>query len=135
MNKTTGIILAVVLIILAAAGGFYAGMQYRTMNRLQRFGGAYGMMGRGLTGQNNGVVRGQISSLSNNNMTVQLSDGSSKIVILSANTQFVQSVKAAQTDVKAGQTVMVFGTTNSDGSVTAQNVQINPQMGRSRPSQ
>ena len=145
MNKTTGIILAVVLVILAAVGGFFGGMYYqkhKTSGRAGMFAGQ--MMGAGGRqmfrtgggmGQNGGIVRGQILSIENNNMTVKLADGSSKIVILGSSTMFVQSSKASSSDVKQGDTVMVFGTTNSDGTVTAQNVQLNPQqMMRPMPS-
>lgn len=138
MNKTTGIIIAVVLIFLAAVGGFFGGMYFQKNKTNNRF-GMYtngNIMGQGfrqgfrggMMGQNGGsIVRGQILSVDNNNITVKLPDGSSKVVVLGNSTTFVQSTKASQGDIKQGDTVMVFGTTNSDGSITAQNVQLNPQ--------
>jgi hypothetical protein len=59
-------------------------------------------------------------------MTVKLSNGSTEIVVLSSSTAFMQSTKAGLSDIKTGDTVNVVGTANSDGSVTAQDVQINP---------
>lgn len=64
--------------------------------------------------------------MDSNSLTIKLQDGSSKIVILSDKTAYVKSDKASKTDLKAGETVAVFGTDNSDGSVTAQNVQLSP---------
>jgi len=35
--------------------------------------------------------------------------------------------KARKTDLKKGDQAAIFGSENSDGSVTAQNIQLNPQ--------
>jgi hypothetical protein len=66
--------------------------------------------------------------MNSNSLTVKLSDGSTKIVVLSGSTTFVKSSPASQSDLKTGDTVNVVGTQNSDGSVTASDVQINPVM-------
>ena len=69
-------------------------------------------------------------SMDGNSITVKLQDGQSKIIILSDTTEINQASKAAKTDLSAGKQVAVFGTENSDGSVTAQNIQLNPMLGR-----
>jgi flagellar basal body-associated protein FliL len=142
-NKNTMIIVAVVLVIVAAAGGFFGGMIYQK-NQAPALGAAgrgsltarFGQGGQG--GQAAAAfrpVRGQVLSTSSNSLTVKMSDGSTKIVVLSTSTAFMQSTKAASSDVKTGDTVNVVGTANSDGSVTAQDIQINPpaQGGFGRP--
>jgi hypothetical protein len=129
MNKNTIIIVAVVLVIIAGVGGFFGGMQYQKSQS-----GASGQFAaRGLGqgrfgGQNSSFrpVRGQILSIDSNSLTVKLSDGSTKIVVLASNTTFVKSATAAQSDLKTGDTVNVIGSQNSDGSVTASDVAINP---------
>ena len=135
MNKNTTIIIAIILIVAAGLGGFFGGMQYqksqpRVSGQLagRNFGGANG--GVGLGGQNTNFrpVRGQILNMNSNSLTVKLSDGSTKIVVLSGSTTFVKSSPASQSDLKTGDTVNVVGTQNSDGSVTASDVQINPVM-------
>ena len=78
------------------------------------------------------AVRGSIVSIDKNSLTVQLTDGSSKIVILGASAKIEQTQAASTSDLKAGEQVLDLGSTNSDGSVTAQNVQINPQFGMGR---
>jgi len=134
MNKNMMIVVAVVLIIVAAGADFFGGMMYQrnqasTLDMMGRgnFAGRFGQTGQ--SGQNAAAlrpVRGQILSMSNNSLTVKMSDGSTKIVVLSGSTAFMQSTKAVASDLKTGDTVNVVGTANSDGSVTAQDVQINP---------
>lgn len=131
MNKNTTIIVAVVLIIIAAAGGFYAGMKYQTGRVTSGFAGRSGNFAQrfgGVNGQNANLksVRGQVLSLGSNTMTVKMPDGSTAIVVLSTSTTYAQSQKASLSDIKTGDTVNVVGTSNSDGSVTAQDIQINP---------
>ena len=134
MNKDTMIVVAVVLVIIVAAGGFFGGVMYQK-NKAPLL----GMMGQNGSRQNGNFtgrfggqnasfrpVRGQILSMGNNTLTVKMSDGSTQIVVLSSSTAFMQSTKAALSDVKTGDTVNVVGTQNSDGSLTAQDVQINP---------
>jgi hypothetical protein len=131
MNKNTTILVAVVLVIIAAAGGFYGGMMYQknqasTPSATGRgnYAGRFGQTGQ--SAANFRPVRGQVLSMTNDTLTVKLSNGSTEIVVLSGSTAFMQSTKAALGDVKTGDTVNVVGTQNSDGSVTAQDVQINP---------
>lgn len=129
-------VVAVVLIVLAGAGGFFGGMTYQK-NQTSSFGttGANGTRSGnyaarfGQGGQNAAnfrPVRGQVLSMTNDSLTVKLSNGSTEIVVLSSSTAFMQSAQAALSDVKTGDTVNIVGTANSDGSVTAQSVQINP---------
>jgi hypothetical protein len=135
---TTRILISIVLIIIAAAGGFFGGMMFQK-NQTPSFAGMMGQNGPrqggnfagrfgGQAGQNSNFrpVRGQVLSMNNNSLTIKMSDGSTKIVVLSSSTAFMQSTKAALSDVETGDTVNVVGTANSDGSVTAQDVQINP---------
>lgn len=127
--------ICVLLIILALGGGFFAGMQYQKSQRSQfvmnNFGGNGQFRGRLGNGQNGNQVfrpvRGQVLSVSDTGMTVKMMDGSSRIIVVSGSTTFIKSDTATKSDVKVGDSVMVFGTQNSDGSVTAQNVAINPQ--------
>jgi uncharacterized protein DUF5666 len=132
--KNKGILIGSIAVILAIGVGFFAGMQYQKTSR--PFGRIYGtqnggMMRRfGQNGQNFRPVRGQVLSLGNNTMTVKLPNGNSEIVILSGSTQYMKSVSAAASDVKTGDTILVVGTQNADGSVTATDVQINPPVVR-----
>lgn len=86
-------------------------------NGPQRFGD---MAGRG--------VIGEVTSKDDKSLTVKLPDGSSKIVLFSESTTFETTTKAQKSDLKTGQQVRVFGSTNSDGSLTANSIMLNPPM-------
>lgn len=140
--KVQQIIITLVVAIVVGAAGFFGGMQYQKskattasaqsgLNRQGRIGGQ-GRFG----GQNGSIAtRGQVISTSDTGITVKLSDGSSKIIIFSGSTQVGKEAAALKSDIQNGDQVMVFGTANSDGSVNAQSVQINPGFGnRQSPS-
>jgi hypothetical protein len=133
----------IIIIVIVGAAAFFGGMQYQKSQQTARFGqfansqdkmfgnGQFRPGGQG--GQfggrrNGGAVMGEILNTDANSMTVKLPDGSSKIVVLSKSTAINKSANGTKEDLKTGERVAVFGTANSDGSVTAQNIQLNPQM-------
>lgn len=132
---------ALIIAVVVAAAAFFGGMQYQKSQRptaFARFGdGRFGQNRQfsGRNGQN--VVTGNIVSADDNSVTVKLSDGSSKIVILSSNTAISKQASGSKSDLKSGERVAVIGTPNSDGSVTAQSISLNPQfrgMGTGSPT-
>ncbi len=76
------------------------------------------------------TVRGEIISMDNSSVTVKLNDDSSKIIILADSTGINKSEEGSIEDLSEGTEVMVMGQTNSDGSVTASNIQIGTGMFR-----
>lgn len=125
-NLMTTIIVAV----LVGGGGFFVGMKYQqsktpVFNR-QFTGQTNGRQGTGASRLGFRPVNGEIISADEKSITVKLQDGSSKIVIVSETTQINKADQAAKEDLKVGEKVAVFGQENSDGSVTAQNIQLNP---------
>ncbi|MCX6784197.1 MAG: DUF5666 domain-containing protein [candidate division WWE3 bacterium] len=130
MSKNNIIITAVIAVIVAA-GSFFGGYKYSQSKLATRTGA------RNMTGQFGGAnaagtrgafrpVVGDVLSADSKSLTVKQTDGSSRVVILSTATQINQAASASASDIKAGSKVAVYGTTNTDGSVTAQSVQINP---------
>ncbi len=117
-------ILIIIIVIVVGAGAFFGGMQYQKSQRSTRSGQFANRFGQ--NGQNFRPVRGSILSIDNDTLTVKLANGSSTIVVLSGSTAYMKEAAAAKTDLKTGDTVMAIGTSNSDGSVTAQSIQINP---------
>ncbi|MBU1000009.1 hypothetical protein KKE78_01250 [Patescibacteria group bacterium] len=125
-------VLTVVLLLIGLGAGFFGGMQYQK-NQRPSFGSAnetfVNQQGRrSVTGQNNNrPVTGEIISADDKSITVKIVDGSSKIVLISDSTQIQKSDPGAKSDLKIGVKVAVFGSVNSDGIVSASNIQLNPQ--------
>ncbi len=148
-NKLLPIIIS---IIIAVGGAFYGGMKYGQSNpatagqnagigfanlsaeqrqqRLQQT-GANATERTGNRGS--GFINGQIIAKDDKSITVKLPDarlpdgqGSSKIVFYSGSTEVDKSVSGTSADLEIGKTVSVNGSANSDGSVTAQSIQIRP---------
>lgn len=120
-------VITIIVAIVVGAGAFFGGMKYQ-QSKVQTTSSANGQFGQRGNRNANGAraTQGQIISADANSITVKLQDGSSKIVIYSDTTQISKSDKATKDDLKTGENVAVFGTTNSDGSVTAQTIQLNP---------
>jgi hypothetical protein len=137
MKMSNVIIVIIVTLLVAGGAGFYGGMTYQkgkqptgpTFARNGNFpgGGLMNVNGRNrgdITG--GGMVRGEVTAVSGSTVTVKLSTGSSKLVILGSSTTVTTTESATVADVTVGETVAVVGTTNTDGSVTATSVQLNP---------
>lgn len=63
-------------------------------------------------------------SVNGNTITVKLASGGSQVAVLAPSTQYRKAVDGTSADVAVGSQVTITGTTNSDGSLTAQSVQI-----------
>jgi len=128
--KSQTIMIIILVGIVTAGVGFFGGIQYQKSQRGISMNGQFsGRQGQGQQGarfKNGGGVFGQITSVDEKSITVKLMDGSSKIVILSGTTSINKQANGTRDDLKTGINVAVFGQPNSDGSLTAQNVQINP---------
>lgn len=134
--------LAIIVAVIVGAVGFYAGMKYQQSKRPNFTGQFFNRQGNGQrngTGQNNRMgfrpVNGEIISADDKSITVKAQDGSSKIVFISDTTTVSKSSTGSKADLKVGETVGVFGIENTDGSVTAQSIQLNPILRRNNPSQ
>ncbi len=146
MNRMTQIILGVVILVIVAGGSFYGGMVYgqsqaqssRTSGA--RFsggqygngqggsngqGGGQGQGQRGGFGQGGGVF-GQISEIGEGYMVVTNNNGQGTKVQVTDTTLIEKNASVKLTDLAKGETVMVSGSTGSDGTVTARSVQVAP---------
>ncbi len=141
--KNTLLIGFIIAIIIVGGGSFYGGMIYgksqggaqnSSFSQRQGFGagGIGGMQrnGSGLAGGGNrmagGFINGDILAIDDKSITVKSADGGSKIIFLSASTQISKFAAGSLSDLVVGQTVIANGTTNTDGSITAQMIQLRP---------
>lgn len=132
-NWITMVVVAVMVGALAFAGG----MQYQKSKK-SNFNGSFNsrQLQEGGDNDSNGTQRrqgnsqgmqpvsGEIISQDENGITIKTQDGSSKIIILSDKTVINKTSEGSESDLETGKKVTVFGTTNSDQSVTAQTISI-----------
>lgn len=111
----------------ASGGSAFGGQNLQNLSpeqqqqMAQRFGNGFG-------GRNtNNAINGEIISKDNQSITIKLRDGGSKIIFFSESTKISKSADGTIDDLAVGKNVMVDGTANQDGSITAQNVRINNQ--------
>ena len=153
MNKPLKIILAVILVLVIAAGSFYGGMVFGKsqatasaatvpMNfpagfqppdgaALQGDGaGRFGARGQagagGAFGAQPGMIFGEIQSIEGDTLVIADPNGGQTRVQVTDTTLIEKNASVEVTDLAPGETVMVSGSENSDGSVTARSVQVAP---------
>jgi hypothetical protein len=122
--------------------GFFAGMKYQ-QSKLPQFarnlpGDFQGKMDRsGQTTAATGFrpVNGEIINLDDKSITVKLPDDSSKIILINDSSVINKTESSSIDDLKKGTNVTVFGQENSDGSITAQNIQIGTRLFGNPPDQ
>jgi hypothetical protein len=148
-------LITLVIVVIIGAGAFFGGMTYQKSNdSLKGLTGknltikmqSLGLSDSGFTGGPNvnggnrifttgtggrqfgggGFVNGSIVSADSQSITVKQTDGSTKIVYFSASTAIEKTATAPSSDLIVGSTVRANGTANTDGSVTATTIQLNP---------
>ncbi len=67
---------------------------------------------------------GEVIAMDEKSITVKSEDGSTKIVLFSDQTTVNKTEVGAKTDLKAGDQIMVIGSQNQDGSLTAQVINL-----------
>jgi len=129
MNKKNIIIMGAVVVLVAGAS-FYGGMQYANSKKaqtgFQRNSQGGQQAGRGGNRGGAGLANGDVLKMDDKSITIKMRDGGSKIIYLSDSTSILKSTAGSKADVAVGENVMVSGSANQDGSITAQSVQIRP---------
>lgn len=127
-------LLAIGLFIGFGGGYYYKGIAQQKQFSQMRNGSGQGMMRpeglgmqQGTQNRTNGMgsVDGTIISMDDKSVVVKLSDGSTKNILFSELTSYSSFLEAKKSDLKNGLKVMIFGKANTDGSVTAERIQLN----------
>jgi len=122
-----------VVAIAALAGGFVYGQSMGAGSRSGGFangGGTFNSSTRRGAGANGGgFVSGQITAMDSSSITLQLPTGSSEVVFYSSSTSVTEPTVVSVSKLMTGTNVMIGGTTNSDGSLTAQSIQVRAATG------
>ncbi len=127
MKKNQLVIIgSAIILVVIVSGTFYGGMLYSqsTKKNLPFSQQNQGTSIRGNKPGGAGLNFGEIISKDDKSITIKLTDGGSKIIFYSANTEVGKFVNGTPDDLSVGQTVSVNGSANQDGSITAQSVQI-----------
>lgn len=131
-------IIFVALIIIVGACSFFGGMKVGEGNKSNMGPGNFQNMtdeqrqqfaqqNETRTGQNGmGGTVGEIISKDDKSITIKLPNGGSKIILYSATTTVGKTTTGNVSDIQIGQTISISGTTNTDGSVSAKSIQIQP---------
>lgn len=132
------IIIVAVVIVAALAGSFYGGMIFEQNSKKADFGqfGQNRQMGanadsaaRGMRANNSGgFTTGEIISKDDKSVTIKLNNGGSKIIFFSPSVQILKSSLGSTDDLINGEIIIATGNANSDGSVSAQTIQVRPPM-------
>lgn len=132
MNKN---IIAGVAIIVLLGGGFYGGVTYTKSARSADFGTSAmnGPMRNGGVGAGNmrtsaSFITGEVISKDATNITIKMQDNSTKIILIGSSTQIMKTSNGSIQDLVTSGSVTVTGSVNTDGSITAQSIQIRPEL-------
>lgn len=139
--KQNTLIIGLILLLVVGGVSFGAGYKVSDAKKSNSTGftrggngnGQFGTLRNGTPGSamvrgGNRQTIGEVISLDDKTMTVKMLDGSSKIVLLSSTMTINRLADAAKSDLKVGSKVAVFGATNSDGSQTATQIELDPRM-------
>lgn len=136
MNKTLAIVFAIAII---TSGSFFGGMKYEQskssikrqgIGNVQARGTGQRASGRGTGGQ---FITGDILRKDDTGITISVLEGGSKLIFLSASSTISKISNGTVNDLIVGSRVIVGGTMNNDGSVTAQSIQLRPAVAGGNP--
>lgn len=138
LSKKTLSVIAAAAVAVAAIfflAGFAAGKHRPVKSQATGFGPAGGMMrGQGMTGAANGGMRGRagngatgtVLSSDATSITLSTQGEGSKTVLISPSTVILKSAAGTREDLSNGSNVIVTGTPNADGSISAASVSVRP---------
>jgi len=141
MKKNVLIALSAVILLAVGGGAFYGGMVYGKSQNARPSFTAGNFQGGTKIGQpgairnGGGNASGEIISKDGNSITLKTQNGGSKIIFYSSATTVSKSAAGTIDDLATGANIIVTGTAGSDGSISAQSIQIRPAGEKAGPGQ
>ena len=133
MKKNKKIVGLVILVVVIAFASFFVGYKCASSKKpsfSQSTFGQHGMNGNnpGMKGNGGfgGLTVGEILSKDAQSITLKLRDGGSRIIFFTDKVVVQKMTDGSVADLVVGKQISVTGTTNPDGSINAQSVQIRP---------
>jgi len=124
------LIITIIVVIVVGAAAFYGGNLYgQNAAKTAATAAAASFRGAGAAFRGTTAGRGamgQILTVDSQSITVSVTGGGSKLILYSPDTKISKTVNGATSDLAVGTNIVATGTTNSDGSVTATDIQIRP---------
>ncbi|MGH7175730.1 MAG: hypothetical protein ACREGR_05240 [Minisyncoccia bacterium] len=74
------------------------------------------------------ALSGTVAAKDSGSITLNTRDGSSHVILVTPDTTVSKIVTGSLSDVTMGASIVVTGTTNSDGSVSASSIELRPAM-------
>lgn len=131
MKKYKVTIIWVLVAVIMFAGGWYIGKNTASAGVTGGRGGfgAFASSTRGaFAGRGSvaggGFVAGTVTAIDASSITLQLPNGNSENVFYSSSTSVIVPQAASISSVQPGIAVMIGGTQNPDGSLTASSIQV-----------
>ena len=136
------IVKIIITAVVAGGAGFYGGYTYghsqtppnnntganggQRQFQAGQFPGRNGNGGTRFGGANGSFLNGEIISKNDQGLTIKLGDNSTRIILVPPSVQVTQAAQGTINDLKEGDSVTVTGTSNSDGSFSANSINIRP---------
>lgn len=115
-----------IVAVAALVGGIFWGRGMAAGGNRQFTNGGFSSSTRGgfRAGSSGSIFAGQVSAISGSDITLQLQNGNSEVVLFSSSTPVTEPTNVSISKVTTGSNIVVMGTENSDGSVTASSIEI-----------
>ncbi len=125
------IVITIVVAVVVGVGAFFGGMAVGRSSSAANLRGQFAAFRNGTStgftrngGQGAGLLTGSVIAKDAQSITIQDRTGSSHIVFYATSTQVSKPTPVTIGDLNVGDNVTVTGTSNSDGSLTAQTIDV-----------
>jgi len=139
------LILIIIALVIVGGVSFYAGIKYQESQsprgsfsrqdfqnlsaeqRQEFLQGNIGETFQTRTARGAGFLSGEVIDKDEQSLTLKMMDGNSSIIFFSDSTEISNIAEGSISDIEIGKQITVSGEQNSDGSYTAETIQLSPR--------